>query len=322
MAELTFGNVPHPAYTNRDIPGNVNIAWADLGPRSVKGVVYHRQLGTNWGTDGWFRLWSYVDPNDGLVKPGGAQLARTDYGVDNGPSGQILRWTDPLSRISGHASGPVSAPYGDGLAFLVDNNWDLRVVNRDQVSIEIAGQYGDPISSACVESVAALSAYWADQFRIPWNAYPQVPSKTYNFTRWHQEYTIGSGKVCPGSVVMQATDQQNDPLIQRTREIMRRYQAEGGTEPNGPVEPGPRFIQFVGEPRIYHAGPAGATARQWGNTQAPVRRQYRPGDEIRCGGLVEGEAVSGDRRWLIVAGPIAWRVHVSGIAENVPEMFA
>jgi hypothetical protein len=256
-----------------------------------------------------------------VVQPGGAQTSRTDYGVDNLAGGQILRWTDPLSRISGHASGVVSDPYGDGLAFLVDNNWDLRVVNRDQVSIEIAGQYNDPISPACAEAVAALSAYWADQFRIPWDQYPKVPGKTYNFIRWHQEYTIGTGKICPGSVVMAATDQPSDTLVQRTREIMRRFQVEGATGPNGPVTPGPRFIQFVGEPRTYHAGPGGATARQFGDTGSPIRRTFASGDVIRCGGLIEGQAVNGNRRWLIMASPHAWRVHVSGIAENVPETF-
>jgi hypothetical protein len=50
--------------------------------------------------------------------------------------------------------------------------------------------------------------------------YPKVPGKTYSFTRWHQEFCIGTGKICPGEVVMNRTDD----IIARTIEIMKQHQ--------------------------------------------------------------------------------------------------
>ena len=257
-AEIQFGRVPHPAFQDRLIPDANNRAWNDLGPRHVKGVVYHRQLSpSNWGTDGYFRA----------VPPGGAGACPepnsqfnwggcnglTDYGVDD-ETGDILMWNDPTGAAhpavgvsanrSPWASGPVRAPYGNGLAFLQDHGMDENVVNRDQASIEISGFYRDPvtgigqdepISEACKDAVAALSAYFADQSGIPWHQYPTVPGKTYSFVRWHQEFTIGTGKICPGPDVMDATPD----IVARTKEILRRHQTAGGPAAEIPVVPPP-----------------------------------------------------------------------------------
>lgn len=225
------GRVPMPDFVDRLIPDANNKMWDKLGNRTVKGVVYHRQLGSNWGTDSYFRS---VPPGgiNACPPPGppfvfGGCNALTEFGVDH-VSGEILMWNDPTGAAhpgvspnrAPHASGPVSSPFGDGLAFLEDHGGDLKVVNRDQAAIEISGFFDDAISAECIESVAALSAFYADQFGIPWHVYPRVPGKTYNFTRWHQEFCIGTGKICPGSVVMNRTGD----IIDRTIEIMRHFQ--------------------------------------------------------------------------------------------------
>ena len=51
----TFGRVPLPSILIRDIPSNINTAWDDLGPRTIRAVVWHRMLGSLGGTDTFFR---------------------------------------------------------------------------------------------------------------------------------------------------------------------------------------------------------------------------------------------------------------------------
>lgn len=62
-----FGNVPHPAYHDRPIWKAEGKGQNNLGKRTVKGVVWHRILGSLKGTDGYFRR--------------GDVNALTDYGV-------------------------------------------------------------------------------------------------------------------------------------------------------------------------------------------------------------------------------------------------
>jgi hypothetical protein len=332
---ITFGNVPHPAFTDRLIPDVDNGAWDNLGQRHVRGVVYHRQLGPNWGTDSYFRtpppggLSNCPGPNDPPNFNWGGCNGLTDYGVDD-VTGQILRWNDPTgaphpgvsANRAGWASGPVSSPWGDGKAFLLDNGWDpnggpnqaaLNVVNRDQVSIEISGWYSvpdeghpndDPISDACKDSVAALSAYWADQFHIPWDSYPRVPGKDFNFTRFHQQFCIGTGKICPGQLVMnETTDIHN-----RTQAILKRYQLSGGGG-NGEV------VKFP-QPRTFHAQ-QGALSRSGPSTDSPQVRTFQPGAAITCVGYVHGQTVDGDDRWLQTNDQPPQYIHTSGVVESI-----
>ena len=214
---VQFGRVPHPAFLDRPITKPEGVGMDSLGKRSVKGVVLHRMIGTLWGTDSYFRM-----PSVGAL---------TDYGVGTigtdgaGSDGTIIRFNDPLGYQSGWASGRVSSPYGDGLAFInkyaTNDPIGYGVVNRDQASIEISGkQYTDPVSDKAYDSVARLIAYWADQYQIPYDQFPIAPQDGFSFVRWHQEFTIGTGKVCPGSVVMDATD----ALFERVKTILKEYQ--------------------------------------------------------------------------------------------------
>jgi len=219
VADLVYGKVPHPPFLDRPIQKPEGAGQNNLGQRTVKGVVWHRILGTLWGTDSYFR---------------GPVQALTDYGVGvqatdgDAHDGEILRWNNPLGHQSGWASGPVSAPYGDGAAFV--DKYGIDAVNRDQVSIEISGNYDTPLSEKARQSIVGLTAYWADQAKIPWHEFPNIPGDGFSFVRWHQEYTIGTGKVCPGPQVMGETS----ALIQRVAGVLKQYQA-GGTVPKPPV---------------------------------------------------------------------------------------
>lgn len=216
---ITFGRVPQPAWVDRQIPDANNIAWDNLGPRKVKGVVYHRQVGTNWGTDGWFRmLWQ---PNG---DPGGGQLGLTDFGISSS-TGEILQWNDYLGRgregispnRSGHASGPWENPPGDGRAFVA--KYGKAAINRDLVSLEVDGYYDTPISAKGFREIVRMSAYLADQAKIPWTDYPLNPHTGLVFTYTHDEFQ--NNKPCPGHVLRS----QVGTIIMETQKYMKIWQS-------------------------------------------------------------------------------------------------
>ena len=209
-SSVTFGRVPHPAFQDRPIPGSH--AWDNLGPRTIRAVVWHRMLGSLWGTDTYFRGEALFD-------------ALTDYGVgvlaQDGAAadGLILRWNDPRGERSPWANGEVSAPYGDGKAFI--DQYGINAVNRDATAIEISGFENTPLSEASRNAVANLTAYWADQYRVSWETFPLVPSEGgRSFVIWHREFTIGTGKECPFAVVMDETPE----IIERTKAVLKRWQ--------------------------------------------------------------------------------------------------
>lgn len=224
---LVFGTVPHPDYQNRPITKREGVGMNNLGRRTVKGVSWHRILGSLWGTDGYFR-----DPD---------VAALTDYGVgvlaQDGAAndGVILRWNDPLGFQSGWASGTYSAThaYGDGAAFV--NKYGVNAINRDRASIEISGFQNTPLSPKAKQAVAAITAYWADQYEIPYDVFPISPKDGFSFVAWHEEFGPDLGqKKCPFEVVKAATPE----LIEMTRAIMKQYQT-AGAEPAPEPEPEP-----------------------------------------------------------------------------------
>jgi len=233
VADVTFGNVPHPAVDIRDIPNNT--AWNNLGQRTIRSICWHRMLGTLWGTDSWFR-------------GGGASSALTDYGLGvaasdgAGEAGHLMRWNDPRGRRAPWANGPVSGAYGDGKAFV--DTYGVNGVNRDVVSLEISGQQTTPLDEKARAKICELTAYWADQYRVPWAAFPAIEAEGgRSFVIWHQEFTIGTGKECPFQVVMDETT----GLIARTKDILKSYQTAGkppvtpSTTTTAPPTPLPEF---------------------------------------------------------------------------------
>lgn len=261
---VTFGNVPHPPFQDRPIPNNT--AWNDLGPRTIRAVCWHRMIGTLWGTDSWFR-------------GGGSARALTDYGIGvaaqdgAGNAGAIVRWNDPRGRRAPWANGQVSAPYGDGLAFV--NRYGVNAVNRDVVSIEISGAtYTVPLDEAARDAIALLTAYWADQYRVSHETFPLIPGEgNRSFVIWHQEFTIGTGKVCPGQVVMDETPS----LIDRTRAILRQYQTGEVVVPQPPATTTPAPMpEPEPDPWALPVGMSPELARRYyGEYVAPWGETYR-----------------------------------------------
>lgn len=220
---ITFGKVPHPAYQNRPIWKQEGKGQNNLGKRSVKGVTWHRILGSLWGTDGYFR-----NPSVGAL---------TDYGVGvlaqdgTANDGVILRWNDPLGFQSGWASGTWSAAhaYGDGKQFV--EKYGINAINRDRASIEISGFQTTQLSPKAKLAIAAITAYWADQYGIPWSEFPIAPQDGFSFVCWHEEFGPDNGtKKCPFDVVKAATDE----LIQMTADIMKKWQTGDYEHPETP----------------------------------------------------------------------------------------
>ena len=240
MAEIIFGNVPHPPFQDRLIPDVQNWAWDNIGARQVLGVRWHRMLGTLWGTDSWFRR-------------GTASTGLTDYGIGcaatDGPgaAGLILRWNDPTGAAhpgcspnrSPWASGPYSSAcsFGDGRANVDDRG--INAVNRDGASLELSGNYDTPLDDKCRAALCGLTAYFADQDGIPYDEFPHDTAMGYSFVKWHTEYCgdpdecTGGEKPCPGWVVRNET---ND-LIARVASILEEYQTGNGEPPPQPQPP-------------------------------------------------------------------------------------
>jgi hypothetical protein len=207
--QIVYGRVPVPKnFQDRQIPDAQNHAWDTLGQRVLRGIVYHRMLGTLWGTDTYFRQ--------------GAQ-GLTDWGVDHN-TGEILRWNDYLGRpgpgISPNrapwASGPWNNVPGDGQQFVT--RYGVDAINRDLSAIEISGNYDTPLSVAGMDAIVALSAYLADRAKVPYDTYPIVPATGLPFTYFHREFT--NTKPCPGAVVVNAVP----VIIERTADRLEQYQ--------------------------------------------------------------------------------------------------
>lgn len=222
MADLVFGKVPHPFYQDRYIANST--AWNDLGKRTIRACVWHRMYGTLWGTDTYFR-------NEAAGK------ALTDYGVGvtatdgANNAGVILRWNDPNGRRAPWASGPVSNPIDDGAAFV--NLYGVNGVNRDAVSIEISGNGATALDAKARAAVVGITAYWADQYKVPWDQFPAVPNEGRSFVMWHGEIYDGKRNSCPGAVVQAATD----GMIAEIKAILKQYQTGTTTEPDEPAPP-------------------------------------------------------------------------------------
>lgn len=220
---ITYGRVPHPQFEDHPITKAEGKGQNNLGQRHVKGVVWHRMIGTLRGTDAYFKM-----PSTDALTDYGVGVLKTDGAKDDGV---IIRWNNPLGTQSGWASGPYNGAYGDGKAFVEYYENNLNVVNRDQASIEISGDYGTELSANAKLSIARITAYWADQYKIPWTQFPIAP-EGMSFVRWHQEFCRGTGKVCPGDVVIAHTDE----LIDMVKAILKEYQEDIVVVPTPPQQ--------------------------------------------------------------------------------------
>lgn len=240
---ITYGNVPAPGMDTMDIPSSVNTAWDDLGQRVPRFVVLHRMYGSLTGTDVYFRT-------DARTK------ALTDYGMDQS-TGRIIRWNDPWGRRAAWASGPYQSPSGDGPAIVA--KLGIAGINRDGVSIEIAGSGGDPVSATAYGELVALVAYHADRAKVPHTQFPTNPATGLTFVMWHGEFNGQKRTTCPGPVVAALTDR----LITDVAARLKRYQESTAAAPVvAPIKSTPAPVPT---PPNALALPAGVTLAMMGD---------------------------------------------------------
>ena len=178
-----FGNVPLPANFATRLVTN-STAWNDLGKRIPRGIVLHRMLGTLDGTDAYFRTTA-------------AGTALTDFGVG---AGKVYQWNDLNGRRAPWASGPADGLKGDAVVFV--QKYGIDAINRDCASIEIAGQYNDPVPDADMARLVELVAWLADAWlKIPAAQWPTT-NDGLEAIHFHSDFT--SQKPCPGPVVKNA----------------------------------------------------------------------------------------------------------------------
>lgn len=228
---MTKGLIPLPAIdddivdVSRRSQSDACRGYDNLGPRPEipKFLVLHRaQMAPEGSNSGYFH--STCCP------------ALTDLEV-NCVTGKMKRFVGRGNAPSGWANGRVSGPYGDALAWLELHGWDLNTVNRDGEACEITGwflqpgepSHEDPVADVCWGALAQWIASRAHDYGITWLDFPLIPSENgRSYVTWHQEWTIGTGKVCPSMTVMHGTP----ALIERARAIMRA--AQTGTKPSKP----------------------------------------------------------------------------------------
>lgn len=305
---ITFGNVPHPPFKKRIVDNSK--AWNNLGKRTIRGVVWHRMIGTLWGTDKYFRT-------------DAVERALTDYGIgvaahEPDDSGTILMWNDPEGVRSPWANGSLKAPYGDGLKFY--ERYGVNGINRDLVSIEMSGKTWDtPLDAKSRAAIIALTAHWADQYEVPWEIFPMVPGEDRSFVMWHQEFTIGTGKVCPGNVVMAETS----ALLAQTKELLKNYQTAPpvpAPDPQyavpQPVPLGTRLINdrlFLGVTETYTVRRQ-VTPRLWAEPTSPATGpDLMPGVNVKATHVVKDVGIESDLTIVLEDGS---RIAGSSLVSN------
>lgn len=228
---LTFGRVPHPAYTDKQHTTAGKPAgrgWDNLGTRSPKFIALHRMWGTLRGTDSHFannNVASLTDYGLGSANIDGAAL-----------DGAIHMYNDPRGHRSPWASGPVSDPYGDGACIV--NKYGVNAVNRDGVSIETPGYDTEPLSDACWSSLVKLIGYWLDQMKIPYTTLPLNPHTGCNAIIWHHEFTRGTGKQCPFTWVRNNTGRLYKDVAAYLQPFQEGPFVEPDPEPTDGIEVG------------------------------------------------------------------------------------
>ena len=224
---ISFGKVPRPAIENRILTNAEAVegrGWDNLGQRQPKFIALHRMVGTLWGTDTWFRR-----PEVASLTDFGLGIAAVDGSAN---AGRIMQWNDYKGIRSGWASGPVKGAYGDGLAIV--NKYGINAVNRDGISIETSGT-NEPLDDKAWKALVHLCAYLADEMKVPYTSLPKNPHTGINVLIWHQEFTLGTGKQCPFSWLMENTDR----LYNDMAALMKQYQESDVPTPAPEPAPSP-----------------------------------------------------------------------------------
>ena len=290
---ITFGRVPKPTVIQSLLPASNPYVKESGAPDIPEAIFWHRMIGSWNGTNNWFHQGK----------------AATAYGVavaaTDGPfqSGRIYEWIEPGNGWYGESSGPVVSPYGDGVIYVDEVGVDN--VNRLSKAIEISGDVDTPLDERARDAIANITAYWADQKRIPWNEFPHYKAKGRSYVIWHNEVTGMAYKTCPGTVVMNETN----ALIERTKQVMKRHQVDA-VPPTEPEYAKPSSIHWKrgdvgpktvgGTPALAFLFQVTARRRTWPLSHTGVDAK-RTGPDIEKGETVTvmGSYVSNSVGWIV-----------------------
>jgi hypothetical protein len=268
---ITFGKVPMPVHERRLVLNSQ--AWNDLGVRVIRGCVWHRMYGSLWGTDGYFR-------GEAINR------ALTDIGVgveaiDGATNdGRCFMWNDPRGRRSPWANGPVTNPRDDG-KFFVDR-YGISAVNRDLFSIEISGEGKTALSEKARRAVVAWTAYWADQYKVSHETFPQLPAEgNRSFVIWHGELNGDKWGTCPGLVVETFTN----AMLEEVRMLLKGYQDTGDVPVYAEPQPVPGGTRVIND-RLFVAVEKDYTIKR-----ATAQRLYASPDSPETGPIIPPESV-------------------------------
>lgn len=292
---VSFGKVPKPQVLVRHLPYSSN--WIGYSDKEIviEGVVWHRMVGTLWGTDGHFF-------GGNAATAYGVGVVSID-GADD--AGKIIEWLDPLNgHYYCHSSGPAKAPWGDGKLFV--DRFGVARVNPQTVAIEISGLYTTKLDDPARRAIIDITAWLADRRHIPWQTFPTVPDQARSFVLWHQEFTGPAEKVCPGSVVMNETNE----LIEQVRLKLKRYQESSATElaDKKPI-PNPGTTQVYGG-KSFAAYEGSVTLRknfaprQYATlTAAPTSKPYAKGRKVS---MVNTTVGNDNELWFVEENGNRW----------------
>jgi len=314
---ITTGRVPYPDVIQSHLPASNPYVVEAGAPKIPEAIFWHRMIGSWAGTNSWMHMGNAATAY-------GVAVAATDGAS---AAGKIYEW---IARTGwyGESSGPARGPYGDGLIYA--NEVGVESINRCSKAVEISGNYDTPLDEKARDAIAGLTAYWADQRGIPWTEFPQYKEKGRSFVIWHNEITGLDYKECPGAVVMAETD----ALIERTKQIMKRYQEDAVIiEPEKPKaapiwwkagEVGAQkradgFIALAMLGEVTAKKPV--TIRTTANAKAPAIVTLKQGEKRRIAGTMRAPDNAGTR-WVFIEtspGSDEWgRARYSSFEERFP----
>lgn len=202
--------------------------------------------------------------------------------------GSILRVIP--ERDGPWTNGAVRQPTARGRAMIArggnPNIWTL--------SLEMEGRHNRAITEAQIRSAEWWIRDAARRHRIPLDR---------DHILRHADVDQVQRANCPGLYF--------EPLIRRLVAPPVTPSLGNGQTP----APSPPFGQVVrfGTPTLVTITAAdGLNARQWGELDAPILETWPRDRRFYAAGYVYGDAVDGERRWYIAAGPRAWRLWCGG----------
>lgn len=252
------------------------VRYHSRGTMTPKIIVLHVQEGTNWGSWQWFH-----------------QVLASST-VLLGKNGDI--WRIVAESVAPWTNGDVKSP--SYLMQTIMNRWGWDP-NTYTLSIEHEGNSGGlPYTDAQMDASAWQCQQWMERYGI-----------AADMILGHYEINSVDRSHCPDppphsfvkSVRQRASVGAMEPdtghdLI---RDPWRVVDATGKTW-DGKSDITVNGIKFYGQPTTVRVGGVGVNQRQWASQTANmVGNQLAPGAQFQALGWVEGEEVSGERRWWV-----------------------